>query len=251
MHDETIEHFLGEGLITQVIRPLKHGKEASVHLCSATHNTGHDLAALKIYHPQNQRDFRDEALYRDGEFIKERRMRVALEQKTRFGRQIQGGLWVQREWETLVRLATSTVPSPEPIAHTDTAILMSYIGDTDMAAPRLQELRRLTEPQLERLWEQVYGAIEGMLWRDLIHADLSSFNILVWNEKVTLIDFPQAVDAKKNSHAEEFLVRDVNQVGAWFARQGLDRPWDELAADLWSAWIYADLLPDELRPDRW
>ena len=80
MHDEIFEHFLDEGLIERVIRPIKSGKEASVHLVRANpRTTGEDLAALKIYHPLDRRDFRDESLYRDGEFIKERRIRVALE----------------------------------------------------------------------------------------------------------------------------------------------------------------------------
>ena len=97
MRDEAFEHFLDEGLIERVLRPIKSGKEASVHLCRANpRTTGERLAALKLYHPLDRRDFRDESLYRDGEWIKERRIRVALEKKTRFGREVQGGIWVGR-----------------------------------------------------------------------------------------------------------------------------------------------------------
>lgn len=251
LYDDIIQHFVDEGLITEVIRPLKQGKEASVHLCAALPDTGHDLLALKIYHPLNQRDFRDESYYRDGEFIKERRVRAALEGKTRFGRQVQGGLWVHREWETLKALERSTVPTPIPIASTEAAILMTYVGNRETAAPRLHEMRRLGGPELEELWDQIYAAIEGMLYRDLVHADLSQYNILVWQGRVTLIDFPQTVDARKNRYAEELVARDVRRVGEWFARQGVEHPWEEMATDLWTAWNHADLLPDELRPDRW
>src|SRR5436190_24281586 len=68
--DEAFEHFFDEGLIEQVLKPLKHGKEASVHLCRANPRTtgGESLAVLKRYHPLNRRDFRDETLYRDGEY---------------------------------------------------------------------------------------------------------------------------------------------------------------------------------------
>ena len=136
MHDEAIEHFLDEGLIERVIRPIKSGKEASVHLCRANpRTTGEELAALKIYHPLDRRDFRDESIYRDGEFIKERRIRVALDKRTRFGREVQGGIWVSREWETLHALFAAGAPVPRPIEATDRAILMSYIGDEDDAAP--------------------------------------------------------------------------------------------------------------------
>ena len=112
MHDEAFEHFFDEGLIEAVLAPLKQGKEASVHLCRANpRTTGETLVALKLYHPLDKRDFRDEQLYRDGEFIKERRVRVALERKTAFGRQVQGGLWVSREWETLRHCPRSARPS--------------------------------------------------------------------------------------------------------------------------------------------
>ena len=97
-----LEYFFDEGLIDEVLRPIKSGKEASVHLCRANpRTTGEELAALKLYHPLDRRDFRDETMYRDGEWIKERRVRVALEKKTRFGREVQGMIWVDREWETL------------------------------------------------------------------------------------------------------------------------------------------------------
>ena len=102
-----VDHFLGEGFVTEVVRIIKTGKEASVHLCRANRSTtGEDLVALKVYHPLGRRDFRDESIYRDGEWIKERRIRAALEKKTRFGRHVQGALWVGREWETLRALSS-------------------------------------------------------------------------------------------------------------------------------------------------
>jgi RIO kinase 1 len=250
LSNESIQHFLDEGLIHGVLRPLKHGKEASVHLVRANpRTTGHDLAALKVYHPLNRRDFRDETLYRDGEFIKERRVRVALEQKTKYGRQVQGGLWVSREWETLGKLNGTKVPAPRPIESTDDAILMTYIGDQNVAAPRLHEYEPDDRDDLASLWEQLRRAIEHMLFHDVVHGDLSSYNVLVWDGEVTVIDFPQAVDPKKNQHAEEFLIRDLRRLGDWFERRGLRRPWERIARDLWTGWLLAELLPADLQEE--
>jgi len=247
---EAIEHFLDEGLIERVIRPLKSGKEASVHLCRANpRTTGETLAALKIYHPLNRRDFRDETLYRDGEFIKERRVRVALEKKTRFGREVQGAIWVSREWESLRKLADVGAPVPRPIEGTEDALLMTFVGDETTAAPRLQEYEPEDRGELEGLWEQVRRAVERMLFHDVVHGDLSSFNVLVWDGQITLIDFPQAVDPKKNRHAQSFLERDVRRIGEWFAHRGLHEPWERIAQDLWTGWMYADLLPADLREE--
>jgi RIO kinase 1 len=247
LRHEAFEHFFDEGLVERHLKPLKHGKEASVHLFRANpRTTGEELVALKLYHPLNRRDFRDETLYRDGEFIKERRVRVALEKKTRFGREVQGGLWVGREWESLRALA-GRAPVPRPIEMTEDAILMSYIGDEETAAPRLHEYHHDDHDELEALWEQLARAITQMLYRDVVHGDLSSYNVLVWDGEIVVIDFPQAVDAKKNRHAQAFLERDVRRLGEFFEHRGLTLPWDRIAADLWTAWTFADLVPEELR----
>ena len=248
LHQAAFEHFLDEGLIERVIRPIKSGKEASVHLCRANpRTTGEQLAALKLYHPLDRRDFRDESMYRDGEWIKERRVRVALEKKTRFGREVQGAIWVSREWETLRALATAGARAPRPIEATEDAILMTYVGDTDVAAPQLHVYRPDDRTEAESLFEQVVRAVERMLFHDIVHGDLSPFNVLVWDGQITVIDFPQAVDPKKNRHARAFLERDIRRICDHFERLGVHAPADRLATDLWTAWEFAELVPEELR----
>jgi RIO kinase 1 len=248
LHDAAFEHFLDEGLIERVLRPIKSGKEASVHLCRANpRTTGVELAALKLYHPLDRRDFRDETMYRDGEWIKERRVRVALEKKTRFGREVQGAIWVSREWETLHKLAAAGARVPRPIEATDDAILMSYIGDADAAAPQLHLYRPDDLAEAESLLAQILGTIELMLYHDVVHGDLSAFNVLIWEGEVTVIDFPQAVDTKKNRHARAFLDRDVQRICDHFERIGIRSHADRAAADLWTAWEFAELVPEELR----
>lgn len=247
LHEDTFEHFLGEGLITEVIRPIRSGKEASVHLCRANRSmTGEDLLALKTYHPLDRRDFRDESIYRDGEWIKERRIRAALEKKTRFGREVQGALWVHREWETLRMLAEDGAPVPRPIASTEDAILMTYVGDEGTTAPQLHRVRPSIE-EARDLFDQLVRTIERFLYRDVIHGDLSPYNVLVWEGRATVIDLPQAVDPRKNRHAAGLLERDVRRICEHFARFGVRSSPARLSADLWTAWEFADLVPEELR----
>ena len=105
------------------------------------------------------------------------------------------------------------MPVPRPIENTDDAILMSYVGDEDVPAPGSHEYHHDDLDELEGLWNQVHRAIVRMLYRDVVHADLSSYNILVWDGEIVIIDFPQAVDAKKNQHAQAFLHRDVERLG--------------------------------------
>jgi RIO kinase 1 len=241
------EHFLDEGLITSLIRPIKSGKEASVHLCRANESTtGHALLALKRYHPLGRRDFRDESVYRDGEWIKERRIRVALEKKTRFGREVQGAIWVGREWDTLRALHAAGVAVPQPIASTDDAILMTYVGDEDVAAPQLHR-HRPDPAEAHELFDQLVRAVERMLYVNVIHGDLSPFNVLVWDGRATVIDLPQAVDPRKNRHARTLLERDVARISDHFERFGVRSDARRIAGDLWTAWTFADLVPEELR----
>ena len=245
----SIDHFVGEGLITDVVRIVKTGKEASVHLCRANRSTtGEELLALKIYHPLDRRDFRDESIYRDGEWIKERRIRVALEKKTRFGREVQGSLWVSREWETLRALAEAGAPVPRPLAATEDAILMTYLGDEAQAAPQLRAYRPGPD-EAEDLFRQVVRAIELMLYRNVIHGDLSAYNVLVWDGKAIVIDLPQAVDPRKNRHAPGLLERDVERICNHFGRYGVRASPSGIAHELWNGWQFADLVPEELRAD--
>ena len=247
VEDSPIDHFLGEGFVTDVVRIIKTGKEASVHLCRANRSTtGEDLVALKLYHPLGRRDFRDESIYRDGEWIKERRIRAALEKKTRFGRHVQGALWVGREWETLRGLSAAGAAVPRPIAATDEAILMSFVGDEEVAAPQLHA-HRPSADEAEDLFEQLMRAIERMLYENVIHGDLSPYNVLVWEGRVTLIDFPQAVDPRKNRHARALLERDVTRICDHFERLGVRSRPERITRDLWTAWEFADLVPEELR----
>jgi RIO kinase 1 len=245
---DQLEHFFDEGLIETVIRPIKSGKEASVHLCRANpRTTGEKLVALKLYHPLNRRDFRDESMYRDGEWIKERRVRVALEKKTAYGREVQGMIWVDREWETLRALSEGGAPVPRPIERTGDAILMSYIGDDDLAAPQLRAYRPDDPSETQHLFDQIVRAIERMLFLNVVHGDLSPYNILVWEGSVTVIDVPQAVDPRKNRHARSFLERDVERMCAWASQHGVEASARTITADRWTAWEFADLIPEELR----
>jgi RIO kinase 1 len=245
---EQLEHFFDEGLIEKVIRPIKSGKEASVHLCRANpRTTGEDLLALKLYHPLDRRDFRDETMYRDGEWIKERRIRVALEKKTAFGREVQGMIWVDREWETLRALSEGGVPVPRPIERTGDAILMTYVGDEELAAPQLRSYRPSNPDETRAIFDQVLGAIQRMLFLNVVHGDLSPYNLLMWDGVVTVIDVPQAVDPRKNRHARSFLQRDLERMCEWAERHGIHMPASRLAADYWTSWEFADLIPEELR----
>jgi len=66
-----------------------------------------------------------------------------------------------------------------------------------------------------------------MYQNGLIHGDLSSFNILNYNEKPVIIDFSQAT-LVKTPNSEELLERDVKNVLHFFKKVGIKAKFEEV-----------------------
>jgi RIO kinase 1 len=61
---------------------------------------------------------------------------------------------------------------------------------------------------------------------------LSAFNLLATEDRLVLIDLPQAVDIIGNPQGVDYLARDCRNVASWFRARGLDVDGDALLADL-------------------
>ncbi len=241
-----LERFYEEGFITEVLRPLASGKEATIYLCRAGEfAVGHDLVVLKAYRPRDQRDFRNNQTYTAGRVVRGRPGR-AIATKTRFGRAVDEALWQEHEWETLQALNAAGVAVPSPVVAFGPAILMGYLGDSEGAAPQLKDLRP-DGAQAHDLFAQTMREIERMLFHNVVHADLSPFNLLVWEDRVRVIDLPQAVDPRFNPNAWDLLARDLRNVCAWFAGRSIQADPDAIAADLRTGFELAELVPPDLQ----
>ena len=62
MSVELLEPLFDGGWISEVIRPVKSGKEATVYLCRARSHGGEELLAAKVYRSTRQRGFKNDAL---------------------------------------------------------------------------------------------------------------------------------------------------------------------------------------------
>ena len=73
------------------------------------------------------------------------------------------------------------------------------------------------------------------LWlkNDLVHGDLSPYNLLFWEDRIVAIDFPQAVNARINSNARSLLARDLENVCGYFFRYGIRADAARIANALW------------------
>jgi RIO kinase 1 len=87
------------------------------------------------------------------------------------------------------------------------------------------------------LCDEVLRNVELMLAHGMIHGDLSAYNILYWEGKITLIDFPQVTMSESNHNAYRIFARDVRRVCEYFAAQGVQRDADAITRQLWSRYV--------------
>ncbi len=229
--DELIE----SRVIREVIGTVKSGKEATVYCCRAY--TGDELYAAKVYRDRNVRRFSNDASYTEGRARgMRRRDQLAVATKSRAGRKIAFDQWVDYEWSTLSTLYQDGCDVPRPIAHSGRVIIMDYIGDEEGPAPALNAVQ-LEPEEVRDVFDALMRNIESMLACDRVHADLSPFNVLYWNGRPVIIDFPQAVDPRFSPSALSLLDRDVSRICEWAARAGIAANSSRITHDLWSRFL--------------
>ena len=230
-----VEEFLSEGLITDVISIIKSGKEASAYLCHAHRSLGAKYVVAKVYHERSRRNFNNDGIYQEGRVILNGQVRRAVAAKTETGRAFQAGMWVNHEYDQLCALYDAGAAVPEPFGCNDQAILMAYLGDVDEAAPQLQATT--PSPDEARLWQDaLLTDIETFMACNVVHADLSPFNVLVWQGRPWVIDLPQAVDPRFSPHGRTLLGRDLENLAKWFGRHGAGFDAERTATNLWWRW---------------
>jgi RIO kinase 1 len=236
VHFETVSDaiapLIDDELIDEVLYQVKSGKEATLFCCRGGRRAQADLVAVKVYKPQQFRSFRNDSTYQEGRVILDRRARRAAAKRTRFGREVHSTLWTGSEYETLRVLYRAGSHVPRPLGSSGGAVAMEWIGDDDGPAPQLKDVH-LSAASAQRLLDQLVAEIELWLACNVVHADLSAYNLLVSGEDLVAIDFPQACDPRANMHAESLLARDIANVCRHFARYGIQADAEAISADLW------------------
>jgi RIO kinase 1 len=126
--------------------------------------------------------------------------------------------WAQREFRNLNKARRAQVRVPTPLTFVDNIIVMEMIGK-DAPAPKLKD-KHPENP--EDFFNQVKENMKKLYKADLVHGDLSQFNILNFNEKPVIIDFSQS-GPLESSNSEELLERDARNICAFFNKIGLKK----------------------------
>lgn len=200
-----------KGVIARMEYPISTGKEANVFL--ATTPSGQSVA-VKIYKVETTRFLRrKEYLEGDPRFKKFR----GRERDLVFA-------FAQKEFKNLQICERAGVHAPRPLCLEKNIIVMEFLGREGKPYPLMSDAGA-AEGELESILEDIRKCYKA----GLVHADLSEYNIMVWEGPPYIIDWGQGV-ARGHKKAEEYLERDVRNILEYFAAFGVKKGPEEVLA---------------------
>ena len=200
---------INKGVIRVMRGVVASGKEARIYW--AEDPSGRDLA-VKIF------------LVTTAEFRKSRLKYIEGDPRfKRVGRKIRDLVrtWCSKEFRNLKRAREVGVRVPEPIAFKENVLVMEFIdaGERGVPAPLIKDA---PPEDPETAFKVIKSYIAALFLRgDLVHADLSEYNIMNSNGELVIIDWGSAVHGS-HPHAYEFLERDVRTIFRYFERLEVD-----------------------------
>ncbi|MDQ1254393.1 MAG: kinase 1 [Euryarchaeota archaeon] len=134
--------------------------------------------------------------------------------------------WTRKEFQNLKRAKSAGVRAPEPIFAEKNILIMEFMGEKGVPYPLLKDTP-LENDEPKIVFDTIVEYMH-LLYKEanLIHADLSEYNILIDANNVTpiFIDMGQSVTLE-HPNAREFLYRDVHNILRFFSRYGIkDKP---------------------------
>jgi len=236
--------------ISDVLRKIKGGKEASVYQCSPGVAVDAKMLAVKVYRPRILRNLKNDHQYRvgradldeDGNVLWKEADLNAIEKRTSYGEEVRHRSWIAYELKTMETLFAAGADVPKPFAMENNSILMEFIGEGVTHAPTLSSVN-LEIDEANSLFERTILNIDIMLSSECIHGDLSAYNILYWGGEIKIIDFPQIVIPRANPTSWKIFQRDVIRVCQYFSSQGVKCDPSKLALELWTSHGYKAFKP--------
>ncbi len=214
-----------KGYIKAMGGVISTGKEANVFYADGRDDEGREIpVAVKIYRIETSEFYKmDEYLFGDKRFDLRRISKKELVY-----------VWTEKEFRNLQRAYEAGVRVPRPITHLKNVIIMEFIGEDEKAAPTLAdlglELKELVDVE-SLFWDIVENVRK--LYRDaeLVHADLSEYNIMLFKDKPYLIDMGQSV-LTDHPMAMSYFERDLKNLTRFFRKFGIKVDVEELKNEI-------------------
>ncbi len=218
------------GYVQEIVGELKSGKEGTVYLGRSPVGP----VAVKIYRDAEVRSFKNDQRYLEGRWVGDARLAKAIKRRSGTGLRALKAMWAAQEYLILWKAWNAGLPVPEPLVGPDQSdvaeagevVLMRFVGEPDAPAPRLADAVLNAEEAADAFAQSV-AAMRGF-WRiGLVHGDYSTYNLLWWEGRVTVIDLPQAMRSDQPG-ARELLAQDAASLVLTFARLGVEAEADDV-----------------------
>lgn len=122
----------------------------------------------------------------------------------------------KKEYDILTYLRDSSVSFPNPMYRSFHCIVMEAIYGN-----RLSDIEKLNDPEL--VLDKIINCITIAYRKGYINGDLNEYNILVNDDDIFILDWPQAVRVD-TINADIVLTRDVKNILKFFSKKfGLER----------------------------
>ncbi len=237
---ERLRDMIAEGLIQEVLRPLKSGKEAAVFVVV---HEGVERAA-KVYKSAERRNFRARADYVEGRRVGDSRQQRAMDKGSRFGRQKNEEAWQRAEADAMSKMHAAGLRVPRLYLRDEGVLVMDLVRGRDGGPATQIAATRFSRDEALRFHAIVIRQVVGMLCVGLVHGDLSEFNLLHAVDGPMVIDLPQAVQVERNNNAKRLLLRDVANVTRFFSRFAPELRRSDYGQEMWLLHEHHDLKPD-------
>ena len=205
----TLYWFVSRGIFETLHGVISTGKEANVYW--ATDEIGKEYA-VKIYKSATSEFKKTMWMYIHGDprFKSVKRTMRALIVA-----------WAEKEYKNLRRAYEAGVRVPKPIAVRGNVLVMEFIGKDGVPAPIMRE----NPPENpEKVFNILLEYVKRLYkFANLVHGDLSEYNVLLWNENPVLIDMAQSV-VLNHPLSQEFLMRDLKNLLKYFKNLGVNVP---------------------------
>ncbi len=205
-HSIKVLHSLaGKGFINQLEFIISTGKEAHVFQASDYSN---NKLAVKIYKIETS-EFNKMNEYIQGDYrfkkVKKNKKELVF-------------AWTKKEYKNLEKANKAKVRVPLPITFKENVLVMEFVGENGIAAPKLKNAKNI---DYEKIYEKIIEYIARLLYlSELIHADLSEYNILIQKGEPVIIDIGQGI-LTTHPKAKEFFERDVRNISNYFSKKGV------------------------------
>ncbi|KYK20372.1 hypothetical protein AYK24_03785 [Thermoplasmatales archaeon SG8-52-4] len=201
----TLEKLISDKVINILDFPISTGKEGNVFRGVTPDNK---LVAIKIYRTSTS-TFKNISNYILGD------PRFKSIHKTRRDIII---AWTKKEFKNLERLKRIKVRAPKPIICLNNVLIMQYIGSQNKPGILLKDVA-LKNPK--KIFDTVIDFISKMYKEaELVHSDLSAYNIIIYRDKPYLIDLGQGV-LLEHPNAHDFLKRDIHNIVSYFKKYNI------------------------------